>query len=114
MTADPGGLEFVYTPAFLASARGLLGDEGLRRIEIALLTEPRAGAVVPDAGGIRKLRAALPGRGKRGGARVIYLYVEVRDVVYFLLAYGKNQQVNLTPAEKHALRALARKLEGER
>jgi hypothetical protein len=86
----------------------------VRQIEITLLTEPRVGAVMPGAGGVRQLRAALPGRGKRGGARVIYLDVEVRGVVYFLLAYGKNQQVNLTPAEKNALRALVKKLEEER
>ena len=53
--------------------RGLLDDEALRQVEITLLVDPRTGDVVPGAGGIRKLRAALPGRGKRGGALVIYL-----------------------------------------
>ena len=105
------GLEFVYTPVLLVSAAGLLDDEACRQLEITLLVEPRVGDLIPGAGGIRKLRAALPGRGKRGGARVIYLYVEVRGTVYLLLVYAKNEQVDLTPGDKKALRAMARRLE---
>ena len=111
MTESRRGLEFVYTPLFLASARGLLDDEALRQVEITLLVEPRAGDVIPGAGGIRKVRAALPGRGKRGGARLVYLYIEVRGTVYLLLAYAKNEQVDLSAAEKRTLRTLARQLE---
>ena len=104
----PRGLEFVYTPLFLASAPGLLDDEALRQVEITLLVQPRVGDVIPGAGGIRKVRAALPGRGKRGGAR---LYIEVRGTVYMLLAYAKNEQVDLSSAEKRALRTMAKQLE---
>ena len=111
MTEGRRGLEFVYTPLFLASSRGLLDDEALRQVDITLLAEPRAGEVVPGTGGIRKLRAALPGRGKRGGARLVYLYVEVRGTVYMLLAYAKSEQVDLSPAEKRTLRVLAKQLE---
>jgi hypothetical protein len=111
MIAGRRGLEFVYTPLFLTSARGLLDDEALRQIEITLLVKPRAGNVIPGAGGIRKLRAALPGRGKRGGARVVYLFVEVRGTVYMLLVYAKNQQVDLSASEKRALRTMAKQLE---
>lgn len=104
-------LEFVYTPLFNAAARGLLDDESMRHIELSLLVDPRVGALVAGTGGVRKLRAPLPGRGKRGGARVIYLYVEVRGRVYFLLAYAKNEQVDLTPDQKMALRMMAKQLE---
>ena len=105
------GLEFVCTPLFLASALGRLDGEALRQVEITLLVEPRAGDVIAGAGGIRKLRAALPGRGKRGGARLVYLYIEVRGTVYMLLAYAKNAQIDLSAAEKRALRTMARQLE---
>ena len=105
------GLEFVYTPLFLTSARGLLDDEALRQVEITLLVEPRTGAVIPGAGGIRKLRTGLAGRGKRGGARLIYSYVEASQTIYLLLAYAKNEQVDLSAAERRALRTMARQLE---
>jgi len=104
-------LEFIYTPLFERSARGLLDDESMRQAELTLLTAPRIGAVVAGAGGIRKLRVALPGRGKRGSARIAYLYVEVRGRIYFLLAYAKGDQVDLTTADKKLLRELARDLE---
>jgi hypothetical protein len=111
MTGPRRALEFVYTPLFETAARGLLDDETMRQVEITLLGEPRAGAVVTSTGGVRKLRVALPGRGKRGGARLVYLYLEARGRVYFLLAYAKNERVDLTPAHKKALRALAKQLE---
>ncbi len=111
MTESRRGLEFVYTPLFLASARGLLDDEALRQVEITLLVKPRVGDVVPGAGGIRKIRTALPGRGKRGGARLVYLYIEVRGTVYMLLAYAKNEQVDLSAAAKRTLRTMAKQLE---
>ena len=101
----------MFTPLFEAAARDLLDDEAMRQVELTLLVEPRAGDLVAGTGGVRKLRTPLPGRGKRGGARLIYLYVEVRGRIYFLLAYGKNAQVDLTPGQKQVLRTLAGQLE---
>jgi len=113
MTDERRGLEFVYTPLFLASARGLFSDEALRQIEITLLVEPQAGDVIQGAGGIRKLRAPLPARGKSGGARIIYLFVDAQGRVYMLLAYGKNTKSDLSAADKKTLRALVKDLRGE-
>jgi len=104
-------LEFVYTPLFEAAARDLLDDTAMRQVELTLLVEPRAGDLVAGTGGVRKLRASLPGRGKRGGARVIYLYVEVRGRIYFLLAYAKSEQVDLSRGQKKALRMMAKQME---
>lgn len=83
MTDTGHQLEFIYTPLFETTAADLLDDEALRHIELTLLAEPRAGAVVAGTGGIRKLRVPLPGRGKRGGARLVYLYIEVRGLSTF-------------------------------
>lgn len=59
---------------------------------------PTAGVVIPGAGGVGKLRWGLEGRGKRGGARVIYFYHD-RDMPLFLLeAHAKNEQDNLSQA----------------
>ena len=104
-------LEFIYTPLFERSARGVLDDESMRHAELELLADPRAGASVAGTGGVRKLRVALPGRGKRGSARVVYLYVEIRGRVYFLLAYAKAEQLDLSAADKKALRGLVHELE---
>jgi len=113
MTEAPGigALEFIYTPSFEASATSLLDDAAMRLVELALLRDPERGATIAGTGGIRKLRTVLPGRGKRGGARVIYFPVRRRARVYFLLAYAKNERVDLSPADKRALRTMARRLE---
>jgi hypothetical protein len=65
---------FIELPVFTRVAAGLFDDEALRRIQEILLADPEAGDVIPGGGGLRKLRAPLPGRGKRGGARVIYYW----------------------------------------
>lgn len=58
---------FIELPVFTRVAAGLFDDEALRRIQEILLADPEAGDVIPGGGGLRKLRAPLPGRGKRGG-----------------------------------------------
>lgn len=110
---DARSLEFIYTPLFERLCRDLLDDEAMRRVEERLLIEPRSGELVADTGGVRKLRVPLPGRGKRGGARVVYLYVELRRRIYFLLAYAKNERVDLSSADKKILRGLVKQLEGD-
>jgi hypothetical protein len=106
-------LLFVYTTLFDRQADGLLTDDDLRAVEQLLDANPQAGVVVPGAGGVRKLRVALPGRGKSGSARVIYLYVAPDERVYFLLIYRKNAKETLSAAEKQSFAALARTLRGE-
>jgi hypothetical protein len=53
---------------------------------------PEAGDLMPETGGVRKLRWALPGKGKRGGARVIYFFHDERLPVFLLAMYGKNEE----------------------
>ncbi len=106
-------LQFVYLPTFERTMSGLLTDTAMRVIENELLINPRRGDVIPDTNGVRKMRVALPGRGKRGGGRITYLYVETKDRVYFILAYAKNVKETTTAAEIKALTSLARVLKGE-
>lgn len=105
-------LEFIYTPLFERMGRTLLDDEAMRQVEERLLIDPRAGDLVAATGGVRKLRVSLHGRGRRGGARLVYLYVELRSRIYFLLVYAKNERIDLTPADKKMLRELVKQLEG--
>lgn len=103
-------LEFVHLPLFERTAKGLLDDEDLRALELDLLENPERGSVQAGTGGVRKVRVAIGDRGKSGGARVAYLYVEVRETIYFILAFSKNVQANLTTEQKKAIRALVAKL----
>jgi hypothetical protein len=61
-------------------------------------------------GGVRKLRIAVAGRGKRGGARTIYFYAARDGQIFFLLTYAKNEQPDLTPDQRAVVRALAETL----
>lgn len=106
-------LEFVLLPSFERGAAGLLTDEDVRALERELLRDPRAGAVMRGTGGVRKVRAALEGRGKSGSVRVVYLYVEVKSRIYLLLVFAKNEQANLTPEQTRRVRQLVETLKAE-
>lgn len=103
--------EFVYSDGFLDDVADLLNDDDLRALEDELLDDPRRGATIPGTGGFRKIRVGAKGRGKRGGARVIYYFVDRHGTIYLLMAYPKNEQANLTEGEKRMLRTIARQLE---
>ena len=109
-------LEFVSTPSFETSAKKLLTEEDRRQLELGLLSNPTAGAVIERTGGFRKVRFARPSRreGKSGGTRVIYYFLEGRRRIYLVLVYSKSVRDDLTTAEENELRKLARQLEGER
>src|ERR1022692_2592887 len=95
----------VETQSFLASAARLgIGETERTALIIYLAVNPEAGVVVPETGGVRKLRWALPGRGKSGGARGIYYYHNESIPLYALNIYAKNQKTNLSAAEKKAAR----------
>jgi hypothetical protein len=78
----------------------------LSNIENALLKNPAAGAIVPGTGGLRKARAADPSRnkGKRGGFRYMYFYIEQDGQIFLLLLYNKDEQDDLTTEQKKWLR----------
>jgi hypothetical protein len=103
-----GFLEFVWLPTFERSAAGLLDETDRRELELALVEDPERGTVIQRTGGFRKLRWAARGKGKRGGARVVYYYVVSRETVYMVLAYGKGTKDDLADSERAELRELAR------
>lgn len=91
----------------------MLTEPEAQWLESTLAQNPAAGNVVSGTGGVRKLRVALRGRGKSGGARVIYYFRGARQRVYLILAYRKNTRLNLTAAERRVMRTLVAKLESE-
>jgi mRNA-degrading endonuclease RelE of RelBE toxin-antitoxin system len=60
-----------------------------------LIEQPKAGAIVPGTGGVRKLRWRAPGRGKRGGYRVIYYAQIEQGVIWMLTIYPKSVKDNI-------------------
>lgn len=68
--------------------------------------------MVPGSGGVRKLRWAAKGKGKRGGARVIYMYAMAAARIYLIRCYAKNVKTDLTADEKKELRKIAAHLKG--
>lgn len=87
----------------------------LQRIQTELLKNPEAGSIIQATGGLRKLRAFDParGKGKRGGYRVIYLDLPTVERTYLLALYNKEEKEDISPEEKRALRALVAILKKE-
>ena len=99
--------EFIFTKPFRASWKAMgLDDKDLKLLEELLLENPQEGDVIQGTGGARKLRFQLEGRGKRGGARVIYVDIFEKEKLYFLFAYPKNVQENLTNEQKNIIKAM--------
>ena len=109
----PSHCEIVRLPTFERTSRGVLGDEDQTELDSVLASDPVAGAVIRGTGGVRKLRIALTGRGKRGGARVIYYYSGARERVYLIAVYPKSVKIGLSGAEKIEMRRLTATLEAE-
>lgn len=97
---------FVEFRAFSRGRAEHLDEDEFRALQNALLANPEAGVLIPGTGGLRKLRWAGSGRGKRGGVRIIYYHLLPRDVLLLLLVYPKNEQDDMTPEQKRILRAL--------
>ena len=93
----------VETPPYLADAERLFGDDERADIVDQVAADPRCGVVIPGSGGIRKLRVGIAGRGKRGGARIIYLFGGDDVPVFLLAAFAKNEKTDLTSAERTAM-----------
>ena len=102
------------TPLFIRQAADIW-DEAERDAFIYFIAlNPEAGDVIPETGGVRKIRWGRGGTGKRGGARVIYYYHDAERPLYLLMAYAKARQEDLTPEEKRTVRQLAALLKGKR
>ncbi len=102
-------LLFIESRGFTDWVVEFLDDEDYAAFQQRLMADPDRGDVMPGCGGLRKIRLALPRRrtGKRGGARVIYLYVPEARWIYLLDAYGKEEKEDLSAAEKKVLKRLA-------
>jgi hypothetical protein len=109
---DAPEITVLQLPKFKAEAMKLIGADGIEELAVYLIDHPNAGDVIQGSGGVRKLRWAAKGKGKRGGARIIYVYVVVAARIYLMRCYAKNVKTDLTADEKKQLRQVAAHLKG--
>jgi hypothetical protein len=95
----------VETGEFLKRAKPLMSDWERAELVAFVGANPEAGEVIPESGGVRKIRWALQGTGKRGGARAIYYYHNERLPVFLLSAYAKNRKANLSLVAGYRMKA---------
>lgn len=94
-------------PRYQRDAARLFDAKEQDEMEGHIADDPERHPRIPGGSGMRKARWARPGRGKRGGVRVIY-YFAAPDSVYFIAVYAKNEKENLSDAEKQALAKILR------
>ena len=105
---------FIEVPMFTKKWKELgLTDDNLRELQNILLKEPKSGDVIQGTGGLRKIRIPLDNTGKRGGGRAVYVDVEVKETIYFINVYTKNEKDDLTEDEKKAFKAVIKILKEE-
>src|SRR5689334_199995 len=97
----------VETPTYLAIANKLFSEEERADIVALVAADPECGALIRGTGGFRKVRVARKGMGKRGGARVVYIWRDQKFPVFLITAFPKNEKENLSIAERNALKRRA-------
>ena len=98
----------VETPAYLATAKGVLSQNEQDEVVNIVAANPTAGTAL--GGGIRKMRFARSGRGKSGGVRVVFLFSGEDIPVFLLTLFAKNEKTTLTPKERATLIAAAKRI----
>ena len=108
-------MRLYFTRPYERAIRKLLSEDARREMEAAIVAAPDAAPVVRGTGGIRKLRWAGSGRGKRGGIRAIYFWCPAPGAVYMLTALREGgPRDDLTAADRKALARLVAEIERER
>ena len=98
-------LTIIETREYLSRAEKRLSAEERAAVVEMIAADPECGDLIQGGGGIRKVRVAIGGRGKSGGAGVVYYFHARRIPVFLLTVFAKNEKANLTKAERNALAA---------
>jgi len=100
----------VETVQFIKACEGILSEPEKNKLFEEIARTPDKGEVIPGTGGVRKLRFAIKGKGKRSGARVVYYYYNEDNPVFLFNIYEKGQRIDLTPDEKKYLYNVIQKM----
>ena len=98
------------TAHYLSRAGRMFSEEEQAEIVTLVARDPSCGDVIPGTGGLRKMRVPVMGRGKRGGARVIYFLYNDGMPVFLLTVFAKNERSDLSAVERGQLAKLAENL----
>lgn len=98
---------FIETSIFTRLIDQYLTDDEYLGLQNFLLQYPEAGKTIRETGGVRKLRWAVSGKGKRGGLRVVYYWKKRDDEIWFLTIYSKGEQETIS---SHILRKIAEEI----
>lgn len=98
---------FIEAPPFTRMLPSYLTEDQFRLLQYALLSNPHAGAVIPQSGGFRKMRwpDVRRGKGTRGGLRIIYYHFIEDAQIWLMTLYAKDEMNDLTAAQKRTLKA---------
>ncbi len=99
---------FIETRLFTRLVQEYLADDEYRELQRVLMESPELGDIIPGSGGVRKIRWRAPGRGKRGGYRVIYYAKIAQGIIWMLTMYPKNVTENIPT---HVLRQIRKEVE---
>ena len=89
-------------------------DDDLLELQQLLLDNPKAGDVMKGTGGLRKVRFALPNRGKSGSVRVCYIDIEGVLEIHLIDVFSKNEKDNLTKSERNSIKRVVEEIRKER
>ena len=104
--------EFIYLPPFEKNWKALgLTDFELQDLEIQLIQNPYIGKIIEGTGGLRKMRFALPNRGKSGSTRILYVDFAYYEKIFIVNVYLRKEKNILTDAEKAKLKQAVKALE---
>ena len=96
----------VETSIFTRLVSKLLTDDEYRELQTILINRPTIGKVIAGSGGLRKIRWSFHGKGKRGGVRVIYYWIDAQDRLLMLYIYAKSERDDLSPSQLKTLRKI--------
>ena len=86
-------------------------DADLQCLQVQLLENPQIGKVIKGTGKLRKMRFAMPDRGKSGSSRVLYVDFVLAETIYLIFAYPKNEKDNLNDEERNNIKKMIYRLE---
>ena len=96
----------VETAEFVRESLRIMSEAERHSLVTHLAYKPQSGDLIPDTGGVRKLRWKLENKGKRGGARVIYYFYDHSVPLFALTMFAKNERTDLTQGERNAMRQI--------
>jgi mRNA-degrading endonuclease RelE of RelBE toxin-antitoxin system len=94
---------FIEIPEFVEKFDRIATFSEMKALQEELIQNPFKGAIVKGTGGARKIRMKLAGKGKSGGARIIYYYVDLQGEIWFLDIYTKSVKKDLAESDKQKL-----------